>query len=216
MQKHFFMSKKIKAVIFDMDGVLIDARDWHYESLNKALGLFGSEISRYDHLVTFDGLPTKKKLEMLSLEGRLPLKLHDFINDLKQEYTWELVYSKCKPIFQHQFALSNLKNEGLKIAVCSNSIRKTIELMMDKSGLHQYLDFFLSNQDVVHSKPNPEIYNKAIQRMELDPKECLIIEDNQNGLKAAIASGAHVLKVSSPSEVNYKLIMDKINLIENA
>ena len=140
------MSKKIKAVIFDMDGVLIDARDWHYESLNKALGLFGSEISRYDHLVTFDGLPTKKKLEMLSLEGRLPLKLHDFINDLKQEYTWELVYSKCKPIFQHQFALSNLKNEGLKIAVCSNSIRKTIELMMDKSGLHQYLDFFLSNQ----------------------------------------------------------------------
>ena len=199
-----------------MDGVLIDARDWHYESLNKALGLFGSEISRYDHLVTFDGLPTKKKLEMLSLEGRLPLKLHDFINDLKQVYTWEIVYSKCKPIFQHQFALSNLKNNGYKIAVCSNSIRKTIGLMMDKSGLEVYLDFFLSNQDVTNAKPHPEIYIKAIERLGLQPKECLIVEDNQNGVKAAISSGAHVLKVGSPSDVSYSLIMEKIKLIENA
>ena len=58
--------KKIKAVLFDMDGVLIDAKDWHYEALNKALGLFGMEINRYDHLNTFDGLPTKVKLQMLS------------------------------------------------------------------------------------------------------------------------------------------------------
>lgn len=53
----------IKAVLFDMDGVLIDAKDWHYEALNKALGLFGLGISRYDHLHTFDGLPTNVKLE---------------------------------------------------------------------------------------------------------------------------------------------------------
>jgi beta-phosphoglucomutase-like phosphatase (HAD superfamily) len=216
MQNYFFMSKQIKAVIFDMDGVLIDARDWHFESLNRALGLFGSEISRYDHLVTFDGLPTKKKLEMLSMEGRLPLKLHDFINELKQEYTWEMVYSKCKPIFQHQFALSNLKNQGYGIAVCSNSIRKTIDLMMEKSGLNEYLDFFLSNQDVEQAKPHPEIYIKAIQRLGLKPEECLVVEDNQNGVKAALASGAHVLKVGSPSDVNFNLIMNQIKLIENA
>ena len=60
--------KKIKAIIFDMDGVLIEAKDWHYEALNQALKLFGFTISRYDHLVTFDGLPTRKKLEMLSME----------------------------------------------------------------------------------------------------------------------------------------------------
>jgi beta-phosphoglucomutase len=216
MQNHFFMNRKIKAVIFDMDGVLIDARDWHFESLNKALGLFGLEISRYDHLVTFDGLPTKKKLEMLSLEGRLPLKLHDFINELKQEYTWEMVYSKCKPIFQHQYALSSLNNHGYSIAVCSNSIRKTIDLMMEKSGLKEYLDFFLSNQDVQQAKPHPEIYIKAIQRLGLRPDECLVLEDNQNGVKAALASGAHVLKVGAPSDINFNLIMNQIKLIENA
>ena len=58
-------SMEIKAIIFDMDGVLIEAKDWHYEALNRALSLFGMEISRYDHLVTYDGLPTTKKLEML-------------------------------------------------------------------------------------------------------------------------------------------------------
>ena len=59
---------QIKAVLFDMDGVLIDAKEWHYEALNRALALFGMPISRFEHLTTFDGLPTRKKLEMLSLE----------------------------------------------------------------------------------------------------------------------------------------------------
>ena len=71
---------KIKAIIFDMDGVLIDAKDWHYEALNRALKLFGYNISRYDHLVTFDGLPTRKKLEMLTREHGLPPSLHGFLN----------------------------------------------------------------------------------------------------------------------------------------
>lgn len=207
---------KIKAVIFDMDGVLIEARDWHYESLNKALGLFGSEITRYDHLVTFDGLPTKKKLEMLSLEGGLPVKLHNFINDLKQEYTWEIVYTTCKPIFHHRYALSKLKNDGYVLSVCSNSVRKTIELMMEKSGLMPYLDFFLSNQDVVKGKPDPEIYTKAIIRLGFKPNECLIVEDNQNGIKAALASGAHLLKVENPDDVTYQNIIKRIKEIENA
>ena len=97
---------KIKAIIFDMDGVLIDAKDWHYEALNKALRLFGLEISRYDHLVTFDGLPTKDKLILLSMESNLPESLHSFINEMKQIYTMEIVYAKCKPTFYHQYALS--------------------------------------------------------------------------------------------------------------
>ncbi|MFD2584172.1 HAD family hydrolase [Pedobacter vanadiisoli] len=207
---------KIKAVIFDMDGVLIDAREWHYDSLNAALKIFGTEISRYDHLVTFDGLPTKKKLEMLSIEGGLPYGLHGFVNDLKQQYTLEIVYAKCKPVFHHQYALSKLKSEGYRLAVCSNSVRKSIEIMMDKASLSQYLDFFLSNQDVVKGKPDPEIYNKAMERMGLKPEECLIVEDNENGIKAAIASGAHLLKVENPDDVHYFNIINRIKEIENA
>lgn len=207
---------KIKAILFDMDGVLIDAKEWHYESLNKALSLFGNEISRYDHLVTFDGLPTKKKLEMLTLEGGFPKKLHDFVNELKQVYTMEIIYSKCKPTFHHQFALSKLKEEGYRIGVCSNSVRNTIEIMMQKSNLSQYLEFFLSNQDVTYGKPNPEIYTKGIERLHLSPEECLIVEDNENGIKAAIASGAHLLKVNNVNDVTYFNIINRIKEIENA
>src|ERR1700761_4552467 len=164
---------KIEAVIFDMDGVLIEAKEWHYEALNAALGLFGAQISRYDHLVTFDGLPTKKKLELLSMEGGFPYGLHGFVNDLKQQYTLEVVYAKCKPVFQHRYALSKLKESGYKLAVASNSTRKSVEMMMEKSGLAEYLDLMLSNQDVVNAKPHPEMYTTAINRLGLDPQQCL-------------------------------------------
>lgn len=207
---------KIKGIIFDMDGVLIDAKEWHYEALNAALKLFGSEISRYDHLVTFDGLPTKKKLEMLSLEEGFPKKLHDFVNDLKQQYTMEIVYAKCKPVFQHQYALAKLSAEGFRLAVGSNSVRKTIDVMMEKAGLAKYLDFFLSNEDVMKSKPDPEIYTTAIQRLNLLPEECLIVEDNDKGIKAALAAGAYLLKVENPDDVRYDKIKYRINEIEHA
>jgi beta-phosphoglucomutase-like phosphatase (HAD superfamily) len=207
---------KIKGLIFDMDGVLIDAKEWHYEALNAALKLFGCEISRYDHLVTFDGLPTRKKLEILSLEGGFPRKLHNFVNDLKQQYTMEIVYSKCKPVFQHQYALSKLNAEGYRLAVGSNSVRKTIEVMMEKAGLAKYIEFYLSNEDVVKSKPDPEIYVTAIKKMNLLPEECLIMEDNDKGIKAALASGAHLLKVEHPGDVNYHRIRERINEIEHA
>ena len=199
-----------------MDGVLIEAKDWHYESLNQALGLFGFSISRYDHLVTYDGLPTKKKLEMLSLERGLPKGLHKFINDMKQIYTMEHVYMKCKPLFNHQFALSKLKAEGYKLALGSNSVRITIDMMMDKADLNKYLDFTLSNQDVKKSKPDPEIYLTAIKNLGLTPQECLIVEDNQNGIKAAIASGANLLAVKNVNDVTYKNIKNRIKEIEGA
>lgn len=205
---------KIKAVIFDMDGVLIEAKEWHYEALNRALGLFGIAISRYDHLVTYDGLPTKKKLEMLSAERGLPLELHEFINDMKQQYTLEIVYAQCKPRFAQEYALSRLKQEGYKLAVASNSIRKTVQVMMEQSALMHYLDFCLSNQDVKLGKPDPEIYIKAIQKMGLSPQECLVVEDNEKGIRAAKASGAWLMEVDEVEEVNYQNIMSHIMRIE--
>lgn len=203
----------IKAIVFDMDGVLIEAKDWHYEALNKALKLFGYEISRVDHLATYDGLPTSKKLQMLSIERGLPTELHKFINEMKQQYTMEIVQTQCKPRFIHEYALSKLKSEGYKLGVASNSIRSTIDVMMQKSYLHDYFDVMLSADDVANPKPNPEIYETAIQRLGLDPCEVLIVEDNENGIKAARGSDAHVLVVEQVDEVNYKNLLTKIHQV---
>jgi beta-phosphoglucomutase len=206
----------IKAVIFDMDGVLIEAKDWHYEALNRALRLFGMEISRYEHLTTFDGLPTKRKLQILSTQNNLPVELHDFINDMKQRYTMEIVNAQCKPRFIHEYALSKLKANGYKLAVCSNSIRDTIEVMMRKAALAEYLEFIVSNQDVTKAKPDPEMYNKAIAQMGFSPNECLIVEDNENGIRAARASGAHVMEVDEVTDVTYANITARIAECEKA
>ncbi len=207
---------KIEAVIFDMDGVLIDAKEWHYEALNKALALFGYSISRLEHLVTYDGLPTKKKLEMLTLDQGLPKGLHGFLNELKQLYTMELIYTRCKPFFQHEYALSQLRGMGHRLVVASNSIRPTVDLMMEKASLQRYLEFTLSNQDVSKAKPDPEIYSTAIGRLGLSSAQCLVVEDNQNGIRAAQAAGAHVMVVESVADVNIENIMRNIRIAEAA
>lgn len=205
----------IKAVIFDMDGVLIEAKDWHYEALNRALRLFGFEISRYAHLSTYDGLPTSKKLEMLSIESDLPRALHGFINEMKQQYTMEIVHTQCRPTFEHELALSTLKARGYKLAVASNSVRSTVLTMMEKSNLAGYLDLMLSNEDVSKPKPDPEIYLAAMQGLGLSPEQCLIVEDNDNGVKAAIASGGHLLRVRDVHEVTIDRIEARIQEINH-
>ena len=204
----------IKAVIFDMDGVLIEAKDWHFNALNKALSLFGYEISRFEHLTTYDGLPTSRKLEMLTIEHGLPKELHEFINEMKQRYTMEIIHAQCKPRFTHEYALSQLKTKGYKLGLASNSIRSTVEVMLKKACLDSYLDIILTNEDVKYPKPDSEIYIKAIDLLGLLPGETLIVEDNENGIKAAKASGAHVLVERDVEEANIKNIMAKILEVE--
>jgi len=197
-----------------MDGVLIDAKDWHYEALNRALNLFGYNISLNDHLSSFDGLPTIKKLEILSRDYDFPNSLHTFINDLKQLYTMELVNARCKPTFQHEFALSRLSVKGYKLAVASNSRRDTVATMMGKSNLTQYLDFFLSNEDVKYGKPEPDIYLEAAYKFGLRPSECLVLEDNQNGILAAEKAGCSIMVINSVLDVSLERIEKKIQEIE--
>jgi beta-phosphoglucomutase len=202
----------IKAVLFDMDGVLIDARDWHYEALNEALAHFGYTISRESHLSTFDGLPTSAKLKMLSQALGLPTGLHGLINQLKQKYTIQHSYNLCRPRFNHRQALSWLAS-SYKIAVCSNSIRHTIETMMDLAKLSHHLDLIVSNQDVSKPKPDPEMYLVAMQKLNVSPNECLIVEDNEHGIQAALASGGHLLRVANPDDVTLSRIQTRISEI---
>lgn len=210
------MSSHVKAVVFDMDGVLIDAREWHYEALNRALGLLGYEITRYEHLSSYDGLPTKRKLQMLSVERGLPAELHGFLNSLKQQYTLETVATRCKPVFQHQYALARLKDAGFRLGVASNSVRKTVMEMMERSDLLQYLDVVVSNEDVARPKPDPEMYLKAMDALGVQPRETLVVEDNENGVRAATDAGAHVMVVGGPEDVQLQAIEARISTVRDA
>lgn len=198
----------IKAVIFDLDGVLIDATHWHYEALNKALHLFGYTITEEEHKNFYNGLPTRKKLEYLSKDKGLPVSLHAFINSMKQKYTQELIERNCTPDFQKIYMLKKLKEKGYKLALCSNAILSSVEIMLNRARLKEYFDLLLSNEDICEPKPSPDIYLKAFLKLSLRPEECVIVEDAEHGKKAALDSGGRLLEVSGYHEVNYELVRD--------
>jgi beta-phosphoglucomutase-like phosphatase (HAD superfamily) len=204
----------IRAIVFDMDGVLVDARQWHFEALNRALQLFGHDISVDEHESIYDGLPTRIKLEMLVERNKLPRRLCQFINELKQRYTLEIVRQRCRPNFVHEFALSRLKADGYRLALASNSIRETVDVMMANTCLNGYLEFSLSNEDVKVAKPSPEIYLRAAELLGLAPGQCLVVEDNHNGIQSALAAGAALLQVGSVDDVTYERITQRIAEIE--
>ena len=204
----------IKAVIFDLDGVLVEAKDWHYKAFNKALEVFGCDFSYEEHLSTYDGLPTKTKLNMLNKNKNFPLELSEIVYDLKQIYTHEYFSTRCFPDFSQQFLFKKLKDKNIKTAVASNSIRQTVDQAMLGLDIKQYIEFSLSNEDVDNPKPSPDIYTKSIKMLGLQPSDCLIVEDNINGIKAAKASGAFCLEVKEVEDVNHVNIFSYINKLQ--
>jgi len=202
----------IKLIIFDLDGVLVDAKNIHYECLNDALGK-KYKISLEEHLSIYDGLKTSQKLEMLHERKNLPKEIFDEVWTLKQKYTLDklktiLVSPELITLFE------NLSKDNFKIAVCSNSIRKTVLTVLSKLNIIEYIDLILSNEDVKNSKPHPEIYWKAISYFDVLPEETLIIEDSPYGLLAAHRSNSKVLRVKNPNEVNTQNIYNQINKIK--
>jgi HAD superfamily hydrolase (TIGR01509 family) len=191
-----------KAIIFDMDGVLIDARDWHYSALNQALEPFGMEIGLAEHEEKYNGLSTKTKLKMLSEEKGLPTQVHEAIFNIKQDRTFRIASEKCFPNLNHQVLLARLRKMDLKLAVYTNSIRDTAMYMLDRANISPYLDVIVTNQDVVHHKPNPEGYLLVCNKLGITPAEALVIEDGEYGKKAAYSAGCDVLEVSGPSDVS--------------
>lgn len=204
----------IKLVIFDLDGVLLDSKKLHFDTLNEALGPEFS-ISWEEHLSKFDGLKTEQKLHLLTQEKNLPLSDHKKIWEKKQILTAQaLTFLEKDNKFIDLFR--TLSRQGFKIAVCSNSIRKTVLITTSKLGIIEFLDLILSNEDVKNSKPHPEIYWTAISSFSLTPEETLIIEDSPYGLLAASRSNSNVLRVSGPEEVtleNIQTNIEKMNAV---
>jgi HAD superfamily hydrolase (TIGR01509 family) len=199
----------IKLIIFDLDGVLVEAKNIHFDALNEALGSKYS-IEWNEHLSKYDGLKTNQKLEMLTKEKGLPTELYKQIWDEKQRLTLKKL-SDLKPSTQLQICMSSLVSQGYKIACCSNSIRKTVLTVLSKLGIIEYFDLILSNEDVKNSKPHPEIYWKAISMTGYLPEETLIIEDSPFGLLAASRSKSHVMRVGSPKDITYNNIYKHLN-----
>ena len=200
-----------KLVIFDLDGVLIDSRELHYDALNDALRKVGEEyvITREEHLSKYDGLNTTKKLKMLTEQKNLPVSVYDQVWKDKQEATFNLVRGFCKE-YLLQTIFRQIKARGYKIAVASNSIRETVKLSLLSIGVMDEVDYFVSNEDVSRTKPYPEMYWKCMTALNALPKNTIIVEDSHIGRQGALDSGAHLLAVENAKEVNSEYMMQRI------
>ena len=205
----------IKLIIFDLDGVLVEAKNMHFDALNEALSEVNSgyKIDWSDHLNKYDGLKTYQKLDLLTKEKGLPAEIHNQVWERKQQITLsKLSEIKENPELTRTFV--DLFNKGYKLAVCSNSIRRTCLTVLSKLGIIEFLDLIVSNEDVKNGKPHPEMYWKAISKMSCLPEETLIVEDSPYGLLAAARSKSFILRVKNPTEVTYFNIQNKINTID--
>ena len=197
-----------KLVIFDLDGVLIESRELHYEALNDALRRVDNKfvITREEHLSLYDGLNTTKKLEMLSEKKGLDRKYFNQIWQDKQTATFNLIRQFPKNNRLRQM-FAKLSMGGIKIAVASNSIRETVKLALLSIGVMEYVDYYVSNEDVKRTKPYPEMYWQCMTALDVLPKNTVIIEDSHIGRQGALDSGAHLVPVKD----SHDLTMEKID-----
>jgi HAD superfamily hydrolase (TIGR01509 family) len=201
-----------KLVIFDLDGVLIDSRELHYDALNDALRKVDEKyvISREEHLSVFDGLNTTKKLELLSERKGLPREYYNQIWQDKQKATFHLIPDAPKNP-SAQYIMQQLKMRGWKVAVASNSIRETVRISLHSMGVLNLVDYIVSNEDVFFPKPFPEMYWKCMTAMKALPKDTIIIEDSHIGREGATNSGAHLYPVKDAYELNGNRFLDMID-----
>lgn len=205
----------VKLIIFDLDGVLVETKKMHYETLNRALESYGRNISENDHITIYDGLSTRKKLDLLTKNTGLSPSSHDDIYIKKQELTLDYINNKLIVDDRLINMLRSLKQCGYYIYIASNAVYQTVKQSLVKLGLIDFVDYFLSNEDVVSPKPSPEIYLKCFIRCKVLPSETIIIEDSVIGREAAVNSGGYLLPVESPSDLSLEKIFKKIKEIES-
>jgi HAD superfamily hydrolase (TIGR01509 family) len=192
-----------------MDGVLIDSKEIHYESLNLALSKIGEKyvISRSDQEKIYDGISTLKKLELLTKYKGLEVNKYNEVFLNKQKNTFES-FSNLFVDDELVNIIKYIKSKNISICVASNSIRNTVKLILLRLGLMEYIDYYVSNEDVLRPKPFPEMYWKCMVVCDSIPKNTVIFEDSEVGKDAAMNSGANLIEIQNRNDLS----MDKVNL----
>jgi len=200
----------IRAILFDLDGVLVDATEIHYRALNRALReTCGFEIDHSEHDLKFNGLPTKTKLSLLIKQKRVLDNQLDKIYQVKQRYTFDEIITANLYNSDKIRMVMELKKKYI-LGVVTNCSKGTAMEMLRKLTLSESPSHFFStiitNDSVRFNKPHPEGYIKAMINIRSYPEETLILEDNENGIVAAHATGANVIKVDDVNEVNLNFV----------
>jgi len=204
-----------RLIVFDLDGVLVDSKSIHFDALNSALKTVGLEyvITEEEQKNIYEGLPTKAKLLLLNKNKGLSKEKFDDIWNAKQNIT-STMFSNINEDADLIKLLKVVKDSGIKIAVASNSIRKTIVECLTGLGIFNLIDYIVSNEDVKNPKPHPEMYWKAMSYFGVIADETVIFEDSLVGKLAARDSKANLVEIKDRSDLDMEKIDKAISLLQ--
>ena len=193
-----FEEKYMKAVIFDMDGVLVDSQPYHFKADIDTMAEYGV-IKDQKFYESFAGTLTADRMrtlkEMFGLDvpvEEMTIKRENMILDIMGK-------EDIKPVSGIPEFLRSIKEKGLTTAVASSSDYKLINLILDRLKIAKYFDSVTSGSDVKRGKPSPDVFLLAAERIGIEPAECLVVEDSENGVKAAKAAGMKALGYINPT-----------------
>lgn len=178
----------IKALIFDMDGVIIDSEPIHFESDRITMREYGIEISD-DVLIRYVGVTNPAMWAELKELYNLDSSIDELL-EKQLKHKFDLFGTrKLKAIDGICELVNLLKEKGIKIGLASSSPRVFIELILKNLEIIDFFDVIVSGDDVLKSKPEPDIFLRASKLLGVEPKDCMVIEDSEHGVKAAKSAG---------------------------
>lgn len=202
----------IRAILFDLDGVLVDAADCHFLALNRALQeVCGRPVLPKDRDL-YEGLSTRQKLAMMVKEGRISAGTEDAVYRLKQEHTVKLVAERVEPDPVKRTMCRLLS--GYKLGCVSNCVRASVDALLSGAGLTRWMQVTVSNEDVERPKPAPDPYALACRKLGVRPDEAIAVEDHERGIQSAEAAGCHTLQVKGYGQVTLVRVKTAIDALK--
>lgn len=189
----------IEAVIFDMDGVLVDSEPYHFKVekiLFKELGISISD----NEIESFVGLAMDEMWHRIKTRYNLKEEVKDLVKkDTEFRVSYFSGLESLNSINRVKTLIETIKSEGLKTAVASSSHGLLVSAVLKKIGLSSYFPVRISGADVEHGKPSPDIFIKTAEVLEVKPENCVVIEDSYNGVKGANAAGMKCIAFRNPA-----------------
>jgi HAD superfamily hydrolase (TIGR01509 family) len=188
--------ERLRAVIFDMDGVLLDSEPLHHRAAQAALGARGPSFTERDNRAFF-GATDEEMFRGLRILFDLPASTAELV-EAKERHFLAMLRRQAQPLPGVLTALGFLRDRRLPLALASSSSRPVIAAVLATLALHDVFAAIVSGDEVPRGKPAPDVFLLAARRLAVAPEACLVIEDSRNGVLAARAAGMLVAAVPCP------------------
>ncbi len=196
--------KKFKAMLFDMDGVLVDSEPIHFAGRHATLARYGIEITD-EELTNYTGILSEAFLADISKKRGVNIPLDEASKFAKIDFKNALDSFEVKPIEGIIELLQNLQNKNVSMAIASSSPPELIETFVTRLNIKDYFEAFISGRQVEKSKPAPDIYIEAAKAVGNVPTDCVVLEDSHNGIIAGHSAHCYCIGFRSPHSGNQDL-----------